>query len=145
MKHKHIVWQLRSLRSCLTTIAWLWSTGLEHPLTPRSLSWLVVQLLWMIIFSSIWLVATLVITIGYGQGTIKLRGLSGALWYDENSMIILDHEHYTNHVKVCQILDGICFYMPNTWWNLFLYAKYLLEFVFKPDIYLLDSFSNEFI
>ncbi|XBI10247.1 hypothetical protein VPH35_137564 [Triticum aestivum] len=30
---------------------------------------------------------------------IRLRGLSGALWDDENSMIVLDHGHYTNHIK----------------------------------------------
>ena len=34
-------------------------------------------------------------------GTIlRLRGLSGALWDDEQSMIVLDHEPYTNHIKV---------------------------------------------
>ncbi|XBI17868.1 hypothetical protein VPH35_059802 [Triticum aestivum] len=30
---------------------------------------------------------------------VKLKDLSGALWDEDKSMIVLDHEHYTNHVK----------------------------------------------
>ncbi|KAI4965800.1 hypothetical protein ZWY2020_048175 [Hordeum vulgare] len=33
------------------------------------------------------------------QKIVKLKDLSGALWDEEQSMIVLDHEHYTNHVK----------------------------------------------
>src|ERR1041385_3098153 len=35
---------------------------------------------------------------------LHLRTLSGALWDDENCMIVLDHEHYTNHIKVSIVL-----------------------------------------
>ncbi|KAI4967119.1 hypothetical protein ZWY2020_030300 [Hordeum vulgare] len=34
-----------------------------------------------------------------GNRTMKLKDLSGALWDEDKSMIVLDHEHYTNHVK----------------------------------------------
>uniref|UniRef100_A0A453EXH7 Myb/SANT-like domain-containing protein n=2 Tax=Aegilops tauschii subsp. strangulata TaxID=200361 RepID=A0A453EXH7_AEGTS len=30
---------------------------------------------------------------------VKLKDLSGARWDEDKSMIVLDHEHYTNHVK----------------------------------------------
>ncbi|KAI4993249.1 hypothetical protein ZWY2020_007562 [Hordeum vulgare] len=33
------------------------------------------------------------------QKIVKLKDLSGALWDENKSMIVLDHEHYTNHVK----------------------------------------------
>ena len=31
----------------------------------------------------------------------KLRELSGALWDEDNSMIVLEEEHYNGHIKVC--------------------------------------------
>ena len=31
---------------------------------------------------------------------VHLKSLSGALWDEDNFMIVLDHEHYTNHIKV---------------------------------------------
>ncbi|XBH81512.1 hypothetical protein VPH35_107075 [Triticum aestivum] len=30
---------------------------------------------------------------------VHLKSLSGALWDEDNFMIVLDHEHYTNHIK----------------------------------------------
>ncbi|XP_037460634.1 uncharacterized protein LOC119331575 [Triticum dicoccoides] len=33
------------------------------------------------------------------QKIVKLKELSGALWDEDKCMIVLDHEHYTNHVK----------------------------------------------
>uniref|UniRef100_A0A453EXK2 Myb/SANT-like domain-containing protein n=1 Tax=Aegilops tauschii subsp. strangulata TaxID=200361 RepID=A0A453EXK2_AEGTS len=35
---------------------------------------------------------------------VKLKDLSGARWDEDKSMIVLDHEHYTNHVKKWLIL-----------------------------------------
>jgi hypothetical protein len=31
----------------------------------------------------------------------KLRELSGALWDEEHSMIVLEEEHYNGYTKVC--------------------------------------------
>jgi hypothetical protein len=31
----------------------------------------------------------------------KLRELSGALWDEENFMILLEEEHFKRHIKVC--------------------------------------------
>uniref|UniRef100_A0ACD5X0R9 Uncharacterized protein n=1 Tax=Avena sativa TaxID=4498 RepID=A0ACD5X0R9_AVESA len=33
------------------------------------------------------------------QKILQLKNLSGAGWDEEQRMIVLDHEHYTNHVK----------------------------------------------
>jgi hypothetical protein len=37
----------------------------------------------------------------------KLRELSGAHWDDENSMIVLEQEHYNGHVQVCVNLEFV--------------------------------------
>jgi hypothetical protein len=33
----------------------------------------------------------------------KLRELSGALWDEDNCMIILEEEHYNGHIKLCVV------------------------------------------
>ena len=49
------------------------------------------------------------------QKIVKLKDLSGALWDEDKSMIVLDHEHYTNHVKVTIFLPmSICCYSSFT-------------------------------
>ncbi len=33
----------------------------------------------------------------------RLKDLSGALWDDQNNMIVLEDEHYMGHTKVCDL------------------------------------------
>ena len=55
------------------------------------------------------------------QKIVKLKDLSGALWNEDKSMIVLDHEHYTNHIKVSIFLPF------STCWNWFHLSKILAE------------------
>lgn len=52
------------------------------------------------------------------QRIAKLKKLSAALWDEDKCMIVLDHEHYRGHIKVCtcwnyfaivQLVAGISF------------------------------------
>ena len=49
------------------------------------------------------------------QKIVKLKELCGALWDEDKCMIVLDHEHYTNHVKVTIFMPmSICCYSSFT-------------------------------
>ena len=55
---------------------------------------------------------------------VHLKSLSGALWDEDNFMIVLDHEHYTNHIKVSIFLP---FSTCQNWFHL---SKILVEMSF---------------
>jgi hypothetical protein len=63
------------------------------------------------------------------QKIVKLKQLSGAGWDEEKFMIVLGHEHYTNHIYAfyAYILAAISLHMHVYCWNLFAYVYMLLK------------------
>ena len=156
MRLNKLYGQLRWLPSCLITYARLWVMELEHQLASRSANWLVMRLLWMSIFSWIWLMPTLVSTIGHGGGNgeqysdlggwVVHYGMMRSLWsflIMSTTLTILRYLYMSSTrwnvflcaiyllemVSICHLLDGNCFYMSNISWNEFLYVKYLLDLI----------------